>query len=163
MVAGAETARACADFAVLDTGRRTQAAYLPQGYLLKRHAWLVDVEMLVRRSGSEAVTVGSLSSALGLSDRSLHRKIRALAGESPRSFIARIRMEMARTLLETTTRSVKEIAHSVGYEDESSFRKAFRKLVAMNPREYRSKKALPRNRTVFRAEGENRAPRRRSA
>lgn len=144
MMAGPEIARDCADFAVLDTGRRTQAAYLPQGYLLKRDPWLVEAEMIVRRLNPKQVTVRKLAGALRLSERTLHRKIKALAGKSPQSFIGRIRIEMARTLLETTARPVKDIAHASGYRDESSFRKAFRRLVAMNPRDYRSRKTRPR-------------------
>jgi transcriptional regulator GlxA family with amidase domain len=143
MTAGAETARICADFAVLDTGHRTQAVYMPQGYLLKRDPWLVEAEMIVRRFNPRQITVRKLAAALGSSERTLHRRIKALAGESPQSFIGRIRIEMARTLLETTARSVKDIANSSGYRDESSFRKAFRKRVSMNPRDYRSKKARP--------------------
>jgi transcriptional regulator GlxA family with amidase domain len=139
----------------ITAGRRTQAAYLPQGYLLKRDPWLVEAEMLVRRSKPEQVTVRNLAAGLRVSERTLHRKVKALAGESPQSFIGRIRIEMARTLLETTTRPVKDIAHAIGYEDESSFRKAFHKLVAMNPRDYRSKKVrrerAPPNKTLAEA------------
>jgi transcriptional regulator GlxA family with amidase domain len=142
VAAGAETARACADFAVLDTSPRTQTSYLPQGYLLKRDPWLVKAEMIVRRSSAEPQTVSRLAKAVGLPERTLHRKIKALAGEPPQAFIARIRMEMARTLLETTKRTVKDVAHAVGYEDETSFRKAFRKLLAMSPRDYRARKAI---------------------
>jgi len=140
--ADSQTARACADFAVLDTGRRTQTGYLPQGYLLKRDPWLVEAEMIVRRSGAKPLAVGQLADALGVPERTLHRKIRALAGEPPQAFIVRIRMETARTLLETTRRAVKDIAHAVGYEDEGSFRRAFRKLLAMNPRDYRTRKKI---------------------
>lgn len=142
IAADAETARACADFAVLDTSRRTQTGYLPQGYLLKRDPWLVEAEMIVRRSGAEPLAVSQLAKALGVPERTLHRRIKALAGEPPQAFMVRIRMETARTLLETTKRAVKDIAHSVGYEDESSFRKAFRKLLAMNPKDYRARKAI---------------------
>jgi transcriptional regulator GlxA family with amidase domain len=142
IAADVETARACADFAVLDTSRRTQTGYLPQGYLLKRDPWLVEAEMIVRRSGTEPLAVSQLATALGVPERTLHRRIKALAGEPPQAFIARIRIETARTLLETTRRAVKDIAHAVGYEDESSFRKAFRKLLAMNPKDYRARKAI---------------------
>jgi transcriptional regulator GlxA family with amidase domain len=146
VTAGAETARACADFAVLDTSSRTQTSYLPQGYLLKRDPWLVKAEMIVRRSSSEPIGVSRLAEALGVPERTLHRKIKALAGEPPQAFITRIRMEMARTLLETTTRAVKDVADAVGYEDETTFRKAFRKLLAMSPKDYRARKAIPSQR-----------------
>jgi AraC-like DNA-binding protein len=54
----------------------------------------------------------------------------------------RRRIEHARTLLETTAQSIKTIAHSIGYEDESSFRKAFRKLAMMSPQAYRARRAI---------------------
>ena len=50
-------------------------------------------------------------------------------------------MERARLLLETTTQSIKAVAQAVGYEDDSSFRKAFRKLTAITPQEYRARRA----------------------
>ena len=62
--------------------------------------------------------------------------------EPPRAFIMRRRVEHARTLLETTTQPIKTIARTTGYEDESSFRKAFRKLTLMSPQAYRTKNTM---------------------
>jgi AraC-like DNA-binding protein len=56
--------------------------------------------------------------------------------------LMRRRIEHARTLLETTAQSIKTIAHSIGYEDESSFRKAFRKLAMMSPQAYWAQRAI---------------------
>jgi transcriptional regulator GlxA family with amidase domain len=100
-----------------------------------------DIAVL-RRSGAKPLAVAQLAETLGLPERTLHRKIRALAGEPPQAFIVRIRMEMARTLLETARRAVKDAAHAVGYEDEGSFRRAFRKLLAMNPKDYRTRREI---------------------
>jgi transcriptional regulator GlxA family with amidase domain len=142
MVDGPETAKICADYTVIDTAQRTQAAFLPLGYMLKQDPLLIKADMLVRRAGNKQMTVRRLADALGLSERTLNRRFIELTHEPPQAFIMRRRIEHARTLLETTAQSIKAIAHSSGYEDESSFRKAFRKLTMMSPQAYRARQAM---------------------
>jgi transcriptional regulator GlxA family with amidase domain len=139
-VEGPEVARTCADYAVVDTADRTQAIYLPLGYMQSRDPLLVKADVLVRRVRKKPMTVSRLASELRLSERTLYRRFMELTNAPPQQFILRRRIERAQTLLATTGQSVKSIAHSVGYEDESSFRKAFRKLTTLSPQEYRSKR-----------------------
>lgn len=140
MVEGAETARLCAGYAVIDTAQRTQADFLPLGYVLMQDPLLVQADMLVRRANKSQMTVRRLAVALGLSERTLNRRFIELTHEPPQAFIMRRRIEQARTLLETTTQPIKAIAHASGYEDESSFRKAFRKIALMSPQAYRTRR-----------------------
>ncbi len=141
MVDGPEAARTCADYAVVDTADRTQAIYLPLGYLQQRDPLLTKADVLVRRARKRPMTVQRLAVELGLSERTLHRRFMELTDASPQEFILRRRMESARLLLETTTQSIKAVARAVGYEDDSSFRKAFRKLTAITPQQYRVRRA----------------------
>jgi len=141
MVDGPEAARTCADYAVVDTADRTQAIYLPLGYLQQRDPLLTRADVLVRRARKRPMTVQRLAVELGLSERTLHRRFMELTDASPQEFILRRRMERARLLLETTTQSIKAVARAVGYEDDSSFRKAFRKLTAITPQQYRARRA----------------------
>ena len=140
MVDGSETAKICADYAVIDTAQRTQAIFLPLGYMLGQDPLLAKADMLVRRCDRKPMTVRRLAGELGLSERTLNRRFRSLTHEPPQAFIARRRIEHARTLLETTSQPIKAIARSTGYEDESSFRKAFRKLTLMSPQAYRAQR-----------------------
>jgi len=137
---GSNLAQLCADYAVIDTAGRTQSAYVPMAYMLQQDPLLVQADMLVRCSGESPMTVRNLAKALGLSERTLHRRILDLTGEPPQNFILRRRIDVARTLLETTGRAIKEIAHAVGYEDESSFRKTFRKITGYSPQTYRARR-----------------------
>jgi transcriptional regulator GlxA family with amidase domain len=141
MVDGREMAKLCADYAVIDTAQRTQATFLPLGYVLTQNPLLIKADMLTRRTGGKPMTVRQLANALGLSERTLNRRFQELTHEPPQAFITRRRVEHARTLLETTTQSVKAIARSIGYEDESSFRKAFRKLTLLSPQAYRAQRS----------------------
>jgi len=140
MIEGKETAKLCADYVVIDTAQRTQSIFMPVGYLLSQDPLLTKADLLVRRSGESPMTVRRLASALGLSERTLNRKFQELTHEPPQAFITRRRVEHARTLLETTTQPVKIIARAAGYDDESSFRKAFRKLTLMSPQAYRARR-----------------------
>jgi transcriptional regulator GlxA family with amidase domain len=140
MTEGSEIAKICADYAVIDTAQRTQAIFLPLGYMLGQDPMLAKADMLVRRPGKAPMTVRRLANSLGLSERTLNRRFRELTHEPPQAFIVRRRIELARTLLETTTQSIKTIAQATGYEDESSFRKAFRKLTLVSPQAYRARR-----------------------
>ncbi|MGY3445204.1 MULTISPECIES: GlxA family transcriptional regulator [unclassified Bradyrhizobium] len=142
LVEGAEVAKVCADYAVIDTAQRTQAIFMPLGYMFGQDPLLIKADMLVRRTGRTPVTVRSLAHALGLSERTLNRRFRELTHEPPQAFIMRRRVEHARTLLETTTQPIKTIARATGYEDESSFRKAFRKLTLLSPQAYRAQRTM---------------------
>lgn len=142
LVEGSEVAKVCADYAVIDTAQRTQAIFMPLGYMLAQDPLLIKADMLVRRTGKSPITVRRLAQALGLSERTLNRRFRELTHEPPQAFIMRRRVEHARTLLETTTQPIKSIARATGYEDESSFRKAFRKLTLTSPQAYRAQRAL---------------------
>ena len=140
MVDGKEIAKLCADYVVIDTAQRTQSIFMPVGYLLSQDPLLTRADLLVRRTGRSPMTVKRLAGALGLSERTLNRKFQELTHEPPQAFIMRRRVEHARTLLETTTQPIKTIARTAGYEDESSFRKAFRKLTLMSPQAYRARR-----------------------
>jgi transcriptional regulator GlxA family with amidase domain len=53
MVEGLEVARICADYAVVDTVDRTQAIYVPMGYLQSRDPLLVRADVLSVAPGSD--------------------------------------------------------------------------------------------------------------
>lgn len=139
IVEGDDVAKICSDYAVIDTIQRTQAIYRPLAQPDAEDRLLADADMLVRRIGKTPMTVSGLADALGMSERTLNRRFQELAHEPPLSFIMRRRIDHARTLLETTNQSIKLIARSVGYRDESSFRRNFRRLTLMSPQAYRAR------------------------
>ncbi len=99
-------------------------------------AFLNEAERIVRQSDS-SFSAQELARALSTSERTLHRKLKQVSGESPKTFIDRIRVETARMLLETSAKPVKELASSAGFADEASFRRAFRRFAGMAPSAYR--------------------------
>lgn len=135
---GAKAAKTAADFTVVDTTPSTQSIYIPPGHLAASNPFLLEAEHIVRQAGEESLTAQGLARALGTSERTLHRRLKLESGETPKNFIDRVRFESARLLLENTAHSVKQLAASSGYADETSFRRAFQRYSGMTPGAYRT-------------------------
>ncbi|MGJ0507452.1 MAG: GlxA family transcriptional regulator [Methylocystis sp.] len=135
---GAEAAKKAADFTVVDTVPTTQNVYIPPGYVTASNSFLLEAEHIVRQAGDGPITSAQLARAIGVSERTLHRRLKDSTGETPKHFIDRLRFETARMLLETTKNPVKQLASASGFADETSFRRAFRRYAGMTPGAYRS-------------------------
>ncbi|MDB4973122.1 MAG: Transcriptional regulator [Myxococcaceae bacterium] len=83
--------------------------------------------------------VPTLARRANMSVRHFTRLFRAETGSSPAAFVERIRVETARRLLETSARSVEEVATQSGFGTPESLRRAFARRVDLSPREYRAR------------------------
>ena len=135
---GDDAAKMAADFTVVDTTPSTQTVYIPPGHLAASNQFLLEAERAIRQAGDAPLTARQLAVALNSSERTLHRRLKEISGETPKSFIDRVRFEKARTLLETTGHSIKELAQTSGYSDQASFRRAFLRYSGMTPGAYRT-------------------------
>lgn len=147
---GGDAAKIAADFAVVDTAPSTQAAYIPAGHLADSNPLLAEAEHIIRHTAQSSLTAETLAQRLSTSGRTLHRRLVDATGQSPKQFIDRVRFEMARDSLEMTAKPVKQIAADIGYLDESSFRRTFKRLYGMNPTAYRTlaRSSLDRSRRI---------------
>lgn len=75
---------------------------------------------------------------VGLSRMQLHRKLKALTGESPGDFLRTMRLKRARRLLEARSGSVSEVAYEVGFNNLSYFSKCYREQFGITPNETNS-------------------------
>jgi AraC-like DNA-binding protein len=79
---------------------------------------------------------GAIASELGLSLRTLHRRL-AEDGLSYQSIVDGMRRSVATELLENTHLGIEQIAERVGFADAVSFRKAFKKWTGRSPTDFR--------------------------
>lgn len=77
-----------------------------------------------------------MASALGLHERTLHRRLRA-AGTSYRRELDKVRQSLSLQLLEGTDMSVAQVAESMGYASSSAFIRAFSRWTESTPTEWR--------------------------
>lgn len=86
----------------------------------------------------QQLEVNTLAEKLCMSPRQFHRKIIALTGDTPASYMLKIKMQKARLLLEGSPElKIEDIAERCGFEHSSSFYHAFRKVYGITPTEYK--------------------------
>lgn len=83
------------------------------------------------------LTVTELAAAVELSVAQLTRLFRDDTGTTPRAFLHTLRMARARTLLERTTLSVRDVMAQVGISDRSHFARDFSRVYGTSPRTFR--------------------------
>lgn len=93
-------------------------------------------DWIAKRPTVEA-PVASMIRLSGLPERTFKRRFRQAAGMAPLEYVHAIRLEEAKTLLETTDESLEELARKVGYEDATFFSRLFRRSVGLTPAQYR--------------------------
>jgi AraC-like DNA-binding protein len=84
--------------------------------------------------------VESLCHHLGLSRSYLYTLFKKNMNVSAQSYLTHLRMEEAIQLLKATDKPVQEIAHQVGYRDEFTFSKAFKRYSGFSPSAFRQNK-----------------------
>jgi AraC-like DNA-binding protein len=84
-------------------------------------------------------TVETLAKACGMSRTAFALRFKALVGETPLEYLTTWRMQKAAALLQKGDKKVSEVARLVGYDSESAFSKAFKRVVQVAPRPFRQR------------------------
>ena len=90
-------------------------------------------EEWLSRHFREPHAVAGAVAASGIPERSLKRRFKAATGTTLINHVQNLRIEEAKTLLETTDRPADEISSEVGYEDSSFFRRLFKRRTGLSP------------------------------
>jgi transcriptional regulator GlxA family with amidase domain len=83
--------------------------------------------------------INELSENVNLSTSQFEELFKRETQMPPLQFIKQLRFEKAKTLLETTFLTVKEVSFSVGIYDQSHFVRDFKQKYGLSPTEYRKK------------------------
>jgi AraC family transcriptional regulator len=87
----------------------------------------------------EDLSLAALADRAGLSAFHLHRVFSAAAGETPKQFTLRLRLDRAAAMLLATEESVLNVALSCGFQSHEAFCRAFRKRFGLAPSAYRAR------------------------
>jgi transcriptional regulator GlxA family with amidase domain len=83
--------------------------------------------------------VQAMAKRSGLHRRTFARRFVAATGHRPIDYVHGLRIEAARTLLESGKRGIYDVGADVGYEDPTFFRRLFKRSTGMTPAAYRRK------------------------
>ena len=120
-----------------ETGKEEQLTEAERRFLVK------TVDFIYLLMDKRKLEVNTLAEKLCMSPRQLHRKIIALTGDTPASYMLKIKMQRARLLLEGKSElKIEDIADRCGFDHPSSFYHAFKKMYGVTPAEHRRMKNL---------------------
>jgi len=90
----------------------------------------------MHRDPARRWTLPALAERAGMSRSSFAQKFKAAVGASPMDYLTRWRMLLAGERLENSSDPISAIALSLGYESESAFSTAFKRVMEASPRKY---------------------------
>ena len=91
----------------------------------------------ITKNINDKITVKRLTTEFGISDTYLQSSFRSVYGMPVISFIRAQKMQSAAQILIHTAKSIDKIAEEFGYENESKFSAAFKKIMGDSPSVYR--------------------------
>ena len=77
--------------------------------------------------------VDMLCKEVGISERHLQRKIKAVTNKSPNQLISSVRLHKAKVLLGQPSNNISQVAYMTGFSDSSYFAKCFKKEFGVSP------------------------------
>ncbi len=87
----------------------------------------------------EDLSLPALARRTAMSVRNFARVFREETGATPARYVERIRIEVARRVLESSKKSVEEVAEATGFASPEGLRRAFARCVGASPSEYRAR------------------------
>ena len=87
----------------------------------------------------QKILLQDIADYVGLSPYYLERLFKQETGETPRTYLEKIRVDKAAYLLKNTSFTNLEICYEVGFQSPSNFYKVFRNVMQCSPNEYRNK------------------------
>jgi transcriptional regulator GlxA family with amidase domain len=87
-------------------------------------------------------TAADLARIAAMSSRNLTRVFRRATGVTPKQFATKVRVQVARDLIDDPQRTVEAIAASCGFEDARQLRRLWKQFYGMSIAEYRAARTL---------------------
>jgi transcriptional regulator GlxA family with amidase domain len=137
---GHELAKSISKTMVLDRRRSGNEPQISAGPDLYSGSDRIEEALqYARQNLGKPLPVASLAEAAKLSPRQFSRVFRATTGQSPAKAIEKMRLEVARHLVENTATSIQRIVRNTGFGDSERMRRSFVRSFGFAPQVLRSR------------------------
>lgn len=100
---------------------------------------VVEAAETIRERCAQPLSIAELARAAGLSTRQFSRRFGEVFGVSPREFLIKSRIQLACRKLQQPDADLADVAHEVGFYDQSNLGRHFKKHTGITPRQYRQR------------------------
>jgi len=137
---GADIARQTSKLFLHDKNRRSQSTYLTSPFN-KNHQdqEVLAIQIWLDEHYDTNFSIASLADKSNMSLRNFLRRFQEATGETPSSYIQLLRIESAKKALENSNKNISEIVYDIGYSDQKSFGRLFKRHTNLTPSEYRKR------------------------
>ena len=137
---GRETAIWCSKMGEIDFDRMNQNQFaIFNGQKDHSDETIKEAQLYIEQNFEEKINVESLAKQFAISSRNFIRRFKRATQNTPFEYIQRVRIEVAKKSLESSTLNINEVMYNVGYNDVKAFRNTFRKYTGLSPLAYRRK------------------------
>ncbi|MEH6347128.1 MAG: helix-turn-helix domain-containing protein [Bermanella sp.] len=98
---------------------------------------LRKIYLWVEKTPARKLTTTAMAEFLNMSERTLARKVKAAMGESCMHFMRMVKLNQASENLILTNMSISAISEQLGFVDDTTFRRSFKKVSGHTPGDYR--------------------------
>ncbi|MCR6106804.1 methylphosphotriester-DNA--protein-cysteine methyltransferase family protein [Salipaludibacillus agaradhaerens] len=121
----------------LEFGFRPCKRCQPDNLLLPNEEWIKLICDWINENFQDDMTLNSLSETFHSSQFHLQRTFNKVKGESPLSYLKKIRLTTAADKLKNTDYPIQVISSEVGFQNSAYFSTAFKKHYNVAPKNYR--------------------------
>lgn len=91
----------------------------------------------IAKNYSQNIKINDLADYVGVNRSYLASSFKKATGYSPKEYLLSLRMEKAKSLLETTDMTINGISNAIGYSDQLAFSRMFKRYTGASPTIYR--------------------------
>lgn len=96
----------------------------------------------ITQNYSQNIRINDLADYVGVNRSYLASSFKKATGYSPKEYLLSLRMENAKSLLETTDMTINGISNAIGYSDQLAFSRMFKKYTGVSPTTYREERKI---------------------
>jgi transcriptional regulator GlxA family with amidase domain len=138
--AGRDVAVFCSKAFQIDIQRDSQSPFIMfKGQKDHEDEVIIKAQEFIEANFEERITVDQLAGMLAVSRRNLERRFKKATSNTVVEYIQRVKIEAAKSRLESSRENVNEVMYKVGYTDPKAFRITFKRITSLSPVQYRNR------------------------
>jgi transcriptional regulator GlxA family with amidase domain len=135
---GTEIGTYAAKMFLVEKGKSSQLTYsIFSAQKEHEDAEILVTQHFIEQNASDKLVVSALAHQSAMAERTFIRRFKNATGNTPSEYIQRVKVELAKKLLENDKNSVREVCYETGYEDQTYFRNVFKKYTGLTPVDYK--------------------------